>query len=232
MSPLGLPLVSHESALIVARIEADFRLSKDNGSWRVTGVRTGSRNWADPEAIQNEVTREKAARAQAELQTIAKALEDFRRQRGYYVDSQSEVVLIDFLSPLYLSRLIRLDPRQARRALASGALLIDTRPEFQRRADGEVPGAIVIERNHLEWRLHPDSSGRIPEAVDTSIQWIVMCDEGYASSLAAATLQQMGLRNATDVIGGFRAWRAARLPVKKPSRVTPPRLAPRRGGRR
>jgi rhodanese-related sulfurtransferase len=105
-----------------------------------------------------------------------------------------------------------------------GAILVDTRPEFQRRADGEIPGAIVIERNHLEWRLHPESEGRIPEAVDADIQWIVVCDEGYASSLAAATLQSIGLRRATDLAGGFQAWRAARLPVTFPASLTRPRL--------
>src|SRR6266545_4917441 len=121
--------------------------------------------------------------------------------------------------------LTRLDPRQAHAALEhQNAKLVDTRPEFQRRADGEIPGAIVIERNHLEWRLHPESSGRIPEAVDFDVHWIVICNEGYASSLAAATLQDIGLR-ATDVVGGFQAWRAAELPVSPPGAVTPPRLA-------
>ena len=111
--------------------------------------------------------------------------------------------------------------------MQNGALLVDTRPEFQRRADGEIPGAIIIERNHLEWRLHPASPGRIPEAADRDIHWIVICDEGYASSLAAATLQTIGLHRATDVVGGFQAWRAARLPVSSPGPLTPPRLAPR-----
>jgi rhodanese-related sulfurtransferase len=126
------------------------------------------------------------------------------------------------------SRLARLRPRQALEAMKNGAFLIDIRPGFQRHADGEVPGAIVIERNHLEWRLHPGSSARIPEAADRAIRWIVICDEGYASSLAAATLQEVGLSNATDVIGGFKAWRAAKLPVVTPAVATWPRLAPRR----
>lgn len=124
------------------------------------------------------------------------------------------------------ARLARLQPQQASDAVRAGALLVDIRPEFQRRRDGEIPDAIVVERNHLEWRLHPASSGRIEEAVDDDVHWIVICDEGYASSLAAATLQQIGLRRATDVIGGFRAWRAASLPVSVPGSVTPPRLAP------
>jgi rhodanese-related sulfurtransferase len=125
------------------------------------------------------------------------------------------------------ARLTRLRPSQALKEIRHGAFLIDTRPEFQRRADGEIPGAIVIERNHLEWRLDPSSEGRIPEAVDANIRWIVICDEGYASSLAAANLKAIGLRRATDVVGGFRAWRAAGLPVAPPGAATPPRLAPR-----
>jgi rhodanese-related sulfurtransferase len=123
-------------------------------------------------------------------------------------------------------RLTRLQPHEVREAVQQGAVLVDIRPEFQRRRDGEIPGAMIIERNHIEWRLHPSSSGRITEAVDPGIHWIVICDEGYASSLAAATLQMIGLPRATDVVGGFQAWRAARLPVNAPGPVTPPRLAP------
>jgi rhodanese-related sulfurtransferase len=125
------------------------------------------------------------------------------------------------------SRLTRLEPQQAWNAARTGATLVDTRPEFQRRADGEIPGAIVVERVHLEWRLDPTSSGRIPEAVDANVPWIVICDEGYSSSLAAASLQTIGLRHATDVVGGFRAWRVANLPVTFPDIPTSPRLAPR-----
>ena len=125
------------------------------------------------------------------------------------------------------SRVARLHPQQAWDAVRNGAILIDIRPEFQRRADGEIPGAIVVERNHLEWRLHPASADRIPEAADADIHWIVICEEGYASSLAAATLKLIGLHRATDVVGGFQAWREARLPIAKPATPTPPRLAPR-----
>jgi len=110
VSPFGLPLVSHQSALIETRIEADFRFAKDKGSWRVDGFRTGNRGWIDPDAIFIEVNREKVIRAQGELQTIARALEDFRGKRGFYVETKNEAVLIDFLSPDYLSRVIRLDP--------------------------------------------------------------------------------------------------------------------------
>jgi rhodanese-related sulfurtransferase len=124
------------------------------------------------------------------------------------------------------SKLARLTPAEALAATQRGALLVDIRPEFQRRRDGEIPGAIVVERNHLEWRLHPDSAARIPEATSGSVQWIVLCDEGYASSLAAVVLQEMGLHRATDVVGGLQAWRAAGLPLGPPGEVSTPRLAP------
>jgi rhodanese-related sulfurtransferase len=123
-------------------------------------------------------------------------------------------------------RLARLRPQEVGEAVQNGAILVDIRPESQRRMDGEIPGAVVIERNHLEWRLHPASAGRIGEAVDVDVHWIVICDEGYASSLAAATLRLIGLHRATDVVGGFQAWRAAGLAVNAPGKVTPPRLAP------
>ena len=123
------------------------------------------------------------------------------------------------------SRLTRLRPRQASNAIDAGARLVDIRPEYQRRADGDIPGAIIIERNQLEWRLDPASRDRIPEASDTNVAWIVICDQGYASSLAAATLRQIGLRRATDVIGGFQAWRKAKLPVRTRAPLTKPRLA-------
>jgi rhodanese-related sulfurtransferase len=123
------------------------------------------------------------------------------------------------------ARLRRLDPTEAAEAAGSGARLVDTRPQFQRHADGEIPGAIIIERNHLQWRLDPTSAGRIPEATDHDIAWLVLCDQGYSSSLAAASLQLIGLRNATDIIGGFQAWKAAGLPIATPTTPTRPRLA-------
>jgi rhodanese-related sulfurtransferase len=122
--------------------------------------------------------------------------------------------------------LSRLDPADAYAATKRGALLVDIRPEFQRLRDGEVPGAIIVERNHLEWRLHPDSPARIPEAISSDVHWIVLCDEGYASSLAAAALQELGLYRATDVVGGLHAWRAAGMPLGSPGQVSRPRLAP------
>ncbi|GAA0365029.1 rhodanese-like domain-containing protein [Actinoallomurus spadix] len=124
------------------------------------------------------------------------------------------------------ARLVRLKPLEAAEAVREGARLVDTRPEYQRRADGDVPGAIVVERNHLEWRLDPDGEFRIPEATGHDVRWIVICDEGYSSSLAAASLRALGLVNATDVIGGFQEWRAAGLPVHRGASPVRPRLAP------
>lgn len=111
------------------------------------------------------------------------------------------------------SRLQRLTPTQACEALAAGALLVDIRPGWQRAEEGEVPGALLVERNHLEWRFDPECAARLPEATGYDVQVIVLCSEGYTSSLAAAALQSLGLRNATDVMGGFRAWVARGLPV-------------------
>jgi len=124
------------------------------------------------------------------------------------------------------SALARLHPTEAFRATQRGALLVDIRPKFQRRRDGEIPAAIIVERNHLEWRLHPESAARIPEAIRFDVRWILLCDEGYASSLAAAALQGIGLHRATDVVGGLQAWRTAGMPLGPPGPASPPRLAP------
>ncbi|GGV01632.1 hypothetical protein GCM10010182_18980 [Actinomadura cremea] len=111
------------------------------------------------------------------------------------------------------ARLRRLDPGPAHDEWRRGALLVDIRPAAQRAAEGHVPGALVIERNVLEWRLDPAGDARIPEATGHDVRVIVLCSEGYTSSLAAASLQDLGLTGATDVVGGFRAWRAAELPA-------------------
>lgn len=95
----------------------------------------------------------------------------------------------------------------------AGALLIDTRTIEQRSRDGAIPGALVVDRTVLEWRLDPASSSRLAEVVDHNIRVILICAEGYSSSLAAASLQDLGLVNATDVIGGFKAWKDSGLPV-------------------
>ncbi len=110
------------------------------------------------------------------------------------------------------ARLSRLSPAQARQAAAAGALLVDIRPQAQRLAEGEIPGAVVIERNVLEWRFDPLSANSLPVA-GYDLQVVVFCSEGYTSSLAAASLLDLGLYRATDMTGGFRAWQADGLPV-------------------
>ncbi|MFG2561671.1 rhodanese-like domain-containing protein [Streptomyces sp. NPDC048496] len=107
----------------------------------------------------------------------------------------------------------RIGPHDAIAAAADGALLVDIRYAALRERDGLIPGALVVERNELEWRLDPQGSHRAPEAVSHDLRVVVVCNEGYASSLAVASLRQLGLHRATDLIGGFQAWRAAGLPV-------------------
>jgi rhodanese-related sulfurtransferase len=130
---------------------------------------------------------------------------------------------IDRLLAATQAQLDRLTPHAAWRLQGRDAYLVDIRPEHQRRTDGEIPGAIVIDRNQLEWRCDPASDARIAEATDHDVLWMIICDEGYGSSLAAASLQLLGLHRATDVIGGFRAWHAAGLPVHRPRTPTLPR---------
>jgi rhodanese-related sulfurtransferase len=122
---------------------------------------------------------------------------------------------IDDLLDKARRRLVRLDPAQAGAAMADGALLIDIRSESQRARDGVVPGSIFVARNVLEWRCDPSSPHRDPAIDGRRQQLIVMCNEGYQSSLAAATLQDLGLTSATDLDGGFQAWKAAGLPVER-----------------
>jgi rhodanese-related sulfurtransferase len=102
--------------------------------------------------------------------------------------------------------LARLTPAQAQSAWQAGAVVVDIRPQAQRRHEGELLGALVIERNVLEWRLDPVSDARLPIAA-YDLQVIVLCQEGYTSSLAAAALQDLGISRATDVVGGYAAWR-------------------------
>ncbi len=112
------------------------------------------------------------------------------------------------------SHLVRVKPRQLASEISAGALLVDIRPVEQRQRDGELPGAVVIDRNVLEWRLDPASPHRIVDMDVTGYDQriIVVCDEGYSSSLAAATLQDLGLHLATDLIGGYQALRAIAPP--------------------
>lgn len=101
-------------------------------------------------------------------------------------------------------------PADLERVWAEGGLVVDTRPASLRARDGELPGAVVVERNVLEWRLDPTSPHRLPQVTGPDQPVVVVCDEGYASSLAAASLQALGLRRATDLDGGFQAWRRLR----------------------
>lgn len=108
----------------------------------------------------------------------------------------------------------RIEPREAYEATQGGeALLVDIRYAALRERDGLIPGALVVERNELEWRLDPQGSHRAPEATGHDLRVVVICNEGYASSLAAESLRRLGLSRATDLVGGFQAWRAAGLPV-------------------
>ena len=113
-------------------------------------------------------------------------------------------------------RLSRVSPEDARARQLAGALLVDIRYELLRRQDGVIPGALIVERNELEWRLDPLCDYRLPQAAHHDLDVLVLCNEGYASSLAAVGLHELGLHRATDVIGGFQAWSAAGLPVAAP----------------
>lgn len=116
---------------------------------------------------------------------------------------------IDKLLEEARSKLNRLPADEVPGALRRGALLVDIRPQAQRAREGEVPAALVIERNVLEWRCDPTSEARLPQASGDDVEWLVLCSEGYTSSLAAAALQDLGLHRATDVIGGYHALVAA-----------------------
>jgi rhodanese-related sulfurtransferase len=128
-------------------------------------------------------------------------------------------VRVDELLAQARARLARLQPQEVAEARGRGALLVDIRPEAQRAREGGIPGALVIERNVLEWRLDPTSEWRIPEADSHDREVVIVCSEGYTSSLAAAALQDLGVVRATDLIGGFHAWAAAGLPTE-PGRAT------------
>jgi rhodanese-related sulfurtransferase len=111
----------------------------------------------------------------------------------------------------------RVTAEEAFAEAADGALLVDIRYAALRDRDGLIPGALVVERNELEWRLDPQGSHRAAEATGHDLRVVVICNEGYASSLAAVSLRQLGLRRATDLVGGFQAWRTAGLPVTAPA---------------
>src|SRR2546421_5186040 len=135
--------------------------------------------------------------------------------RFYLLQTQGQIMpTIDDILENARRRLRRVSPEQASAEHANGALLVDMRTSEQRARDGEIPGALAIDRTVFEWRLDPASTSRIPEAKDHDVRVIVICNQGFSSSLAAASLLDLGLVNATDVIGGFEAWKAAGLPVK------------------
>jgi rhodanese-related sulfurtransferase len=122
---------------------------------------------------------------------------------------------IDQLLAEARGRIDRLTPAEAAARVAAGALLVDTRPAAQRARDGSVPGALVVERNVLEWRFDPRSEARLPQVTGYDTEVVVLCSEGYSSSLAADALRALGLARSSDVIGGFGAWAAAGLPVER-----------------
>ncbi|MGW5850908.1 rhodanese-like domain-containing protein [Streptomyces sp. NPDC055254] len=123
---------------------------------------------------------------------------------------------IDELLETIRARYTRLGPHEAYEASRAGALLVDIRYQALRERDGLIPGALVVERNELEWRLDPQGSHRAAEATSHELQVVVICNEGYASSLAAVSLHALGLHRATDLTGGFQSWKAAGLPVTPP----------------
>ncbi|GAA3485952.1 MULTISPECIES: rhodanese-like domain-containing protein [Streptomyces] len=130
-----------------------------------------------------------------------------------HVEEPQGPVGIDALLERVRAGFDRVGPGEAYAAAEAGALLVDIRYAALRERDGLIPGALVVERNELEWRLDPRGSHRAAEATGHDLRVVVICNEGYASSLAAASLHQLGLHRATDLDGGFQAWRAAGLPV-------------------
>jgi rhodanese-related sulfurtransferase len=129
---------------------------------------------------------------------------------------------IDDLVETARARIHRLTPGEARAAMQRGAVILDTRTYEQRRADGVIPGATVMNRNIVEWRVDPTSGWEDPAVVARTGPVIVMCDEGFASSLAAATLVDLGVEDAADMIGGYQAWKEGGLPTEPAPPPGPP----------
>lgn len=130
-------------------------------------------------------------------------------------DGQVGALSIDEMLAAARARLRRLSPQEAHEAVANrNAVLVDIRPASQRVLEGCIDGALIVERNVLEWRFDPTSSSRLPVAASHDVQIIVVCSEGYTSSLASAALQDLGLWRATDIVGGIKAWREAGLPMR------------------
>ena len=143
--------------------------------------------------------------------------EEWRRQSNH-VAAQAANASIDQLLSAARARLRRLTPAEAYEAKKKDAVLVDIRPEGQRATEGSIPGAVIVERNVLEWRFDPSSPARLPLATTHDLHVIVFCSEGYTSSLAAAALQDLGIWRATDLIGGFKSWREAGLPLVPPEK--------------
>jgi rhodanese-related sulfurtransferase len=122
---------------------------------------------------------------------------------------------IDEILAAARARLARVAPGEAFAEFCAGATLVDIRPAAQRASDGEIPGSVVVERNHLEWRFDPASDARLPWVTGYDLRLIVICEQGYTSSLAAASLLDLGFDRATDVIGGYQAWATAGLPTAR-----------------
>lgn len=150
----------------------------------------------------------------------AEALDEEWRARTQQAAKRNPVRSIHQVLGEARARLQRLSPAEANEEIGrNGAVLVDIRPQAQRAQEGTIPGALTIERNVLEWRFDPASNARLPIATGNDLQVIVFCSEGYTSSLAAAALQDLGLWRATDVSGGFQAWKAAGLPTEEPSQL-------------
>jgi rhodanese-related sulfurtransferase len=140
-----------------------------------------------------------------------------RQAQKWSPSEHTGALSIDQMLAAARAGLRRLSPHEASRSIAErGAVLVDIRPAGQRASEGAIPGALIVERNVLEWRFDPASSARLPIATDHDLSVVVFCSEGYTSSLAAAALQALGLWRATDIIGGFHAWQAAGLPTLSP----------------
>jgi rhodanese-related sulfurtransferase len=134
-------------------------------------------------------------------------MHDIARQS---VAAQSPRCAIDELLVRARLGIDRVAPADLGAEVEAGAVVVDIRPVEQRDRDGALPGALVIDRNVLEWRLDPTSPNRLPVATGPDVRYVLVCHEGYSSSLAAATLRQLGLTRATDLAGGFHAWSAFR----------------------
>ena len=138
-----------------------------------------------------------------------------------YLAGMDETVTIDQVLELARSNIERLTPVQALTAQSAGAVIVDIRPLEQRRRDGSIPEALVVDRNVLEWRLAPTSKWRLAEVVDRRV--ILVCNQGYQSSLAADSVRRLGVAGIADIIGGFEAWLAAALPIIDPTGPSPSR---------